>query len=448
MNRLWIRLSLVFGAVIVITSIVIALTSNLLPQTEAFRGIMRDEINAPGGLMENLRAYYREHGSWTDITTFWEQRPESFWIGPDAKLTVSVLDADGSVLTGKSVGDIVPASRLDNMLPIVVDGVLRGYVQIERVTLQPPDSLNAVLMQRLSHTLLNITLIVAGISLLAGIVMSRSLTAPISRLAAAARAIGSRKQYQQVQIEGSKEVRDLAQAFNEMSRDLEQAERLRRNLVADVAHELRTPLTVLQGNLQAILDDVYPLSKVEINRLYEQTRLLGRLVNDLHELSQAEASQLKLNRQPFNLAELTADQVELFGSLAEQEGIKLTADLPAQPLTVKADAARLAQVLGNLISNALAHTPSGGSVEVSLSSETDRAVLTVQDSGEGIPNAHLPYIFERFYRVDSSRSRRTGGAGLGLAIARAFVEAHGGTISATSDGIAGKGSAFTIKLPL
>jgi signal transduction histidine kinase len=240
---------------------------------------------------------------------------------------------------------------------------------------------------------------------------------------------------------------EVAKAFNTMAARLEEAETLRRNLVADVAHELRTPLSVLQGNLRAILDDVYPLEKNEIARLYTQTRLLSRLVNDLHELAQAEAGQLSLNRLPTDLVQLVRETVEVYESIAEDVGVTLTVAIDEPLPTVLADAARLTQVLHNLLANALRHTPAGGTVTVALTHSDNLVRLAVEDSGDGISAAHLPYVFDRFYRTDRARTRDTGGVGLGLAIVRAIAVAHGGQASAASLG-SGQGSSFIVVLPV
>jgi two-component system OmpR family sensor kinase/two-component system sensor histidine kinase BaeS len=251
-----------------------------------------------------------------------------------------------------------------------------------------------------------------------------------------------------VKVEGTIEVASVARAFNEMTAALEQNERLRRNLVADVAHELRTPLTVLQGNLLAVIDDVYPLEKAEITRLYEQTRLLSRLVEDLHELSQAEAKQLSLSLQPVQMDELVETVITTFEPIAKTGGVLLHVEVPPDLPMVLGDNARLSQVLHNLLNNALTHTPSGGQITIRAARHVDNLRLSIQDTGEGIPAEHLPYVFERFYRADRSRNRQTGGTGLGLAITKAIVEAHEGRVTAASEGIPGQGSTFTIELPL
>jgi signal transduction histidine kinase len=298
----------------------------------------------------------------------------------------------------------------------------------------------------LSRFLLILALGGGAVGITISVIASRNLTAPLRRLAAAARDIGARQFSRRVPLSGTDEVREVAQAFNEMAAQLEGAETLRRTLVADVAHELRTPLSVLQGNLRAILDDVYPLEKAEITRLYTQTRLLSRLVNDLHDLAQAEAGQLSLNLQPTALAALAAEIVESHGPGAEEAGVTLQLQAQAGLPMIAVDTMRIAQVLHNLIANALRHTPANGEILVAITGGAAGIHLVVQDTGEGIAPEHLPYVFDRFYRTDRSRARDTGGAGLGLAIVRAIVEAHGGTVAVESDG-PGLGSRFLLWLP-
>lgn len=332
--------------------------------------------------------------------------------------------------------------------PILVQGEKQGYIGIEEPPFALPPGQARFVLEQLSTGLLTLALIVGVIGVLSGVLMSRSLTAPLSRLTEAARAIGARNLSRRVKEEGTTEVAELARAFNEMAAALEQNEKLRRNLVADVAHELRTPLSVLQGNLLALLDDVYPMEKPEVARLYDQTRLLGRLVDDLHELSQAEANQLALNLQPVQLGDLVDTTVATFRSLAEEAHVTLTVEVPPHLPPLLADSARLSQVLHNLLNNALVHTPEGGRITIRADHRNDLLRLSVQDTGDGISPEHLPYIFERFYRADRARSRNTGGTGLGLAIVKAIVEAHGGRVTVLSEGKPGQGSLFTVEIPL
>ncbi len=296
----------------------------------------------------------------------------------------------------------------------------------------------------------NLAPILAGatlVSIAAGVLLSRNLTAPLSKLADAARSIGQRDLSRRVEVRGTQEIRDVAQAFNEMADQLQQSEILRQNLLADVAHELRTPLTVIQGNLQAILDDVYALDKAEIARLYDQTRQLSRLVDDLRELAQAEARQLHLETEPLDFAALTAEIAAVYEPLANAAGIDLRARISEGLPSIVGDRARLAQCIQNLLNNAIQHTPAGGEITLTLERDAGALKLSIADTGEGIAPEHLPHIFDRFYRADSARSRENGGTGLGLAITRAIILAHGGEITAQSAG-EGQGTAFVIQLPL
>ncbi len=297
----------------------------------------------------------------------------------------------------------------------------------------------------LTRSLISVVVIGSVLGIAAGVWMSRRLTAPLEELAKGTETIGAGDLSYRVKPQGSAEIVALAQSFNGMAGKLEEGERLRQNLLADVAHELRTPLTVLQGNLRAILDDVYALDKAEVAHLYDQTRHLHRLVSDLHELAQAEARQLPLNLQIIDLVWLVDDAVAIFAPIAEAEAVQLQVNLPKAPVMVQVDQARITQVLQNLLVNALRHTPAGGCITVRLLVD-EQVELVIQDTGDGIDAEHLPHLFDRFFRTDSARDRDHGGAGLGLAIVRALVEAHGGRVAVTSAG-RGQGSTFTISLP-
>lgn len=279
-----------------------------------------------------------------------------------------------------------------------------------------------------------------------GIWFSRSISAPIARLAQAAQRIGSGDLNHRVNVVGSQEITDLAQSFNKMATDLQQAEQLRRNLMADVSHELNTPLTVLEGHLRAALDHVYELDEAEIANLYGQTRHLILLVKDLRELAQAESQQLPLNKQTTDLVMLIDETLQMFEPVAEEKEVKITSALGDNLPTVTVDTLRVRQVLDNLIANALRHTPQGGQITIRAITTPDGVQLIVQDNGEGISPEHLPHVFDRFYRTDRSRSRETGGTGLGLAVVKALVELHGGQVQVESQGL-GQGASFIITLP-
>ena len=284
------------------------------------------------------------------------------------------------------------------------------------------------------------------IALLLTFVLSRRMSSPIGVLAKAARRLGGGDLSQRVQLQGKGEVEMLAQAFNSMAADLERAEQLRRNLVADVAHELRTPLSNIQGYLEAIRDRVMKPNAATIRSLNEEAALLSRLVNELQELSLAEAGELKLVYQAEDIAKLVKQAVTPWQPKIAAKEISLSLDLPDNLPLVNIDWQRINQVLHNLLENAVAHTRKGGTINVSAITQGDWVEVCVSDTGEGIPAEDLPHIFERFYRVDKSRARATGGSGLGLTIAKRLVEAHGGTITVQSE--LGKGSRFSFTLPI
>lgn len=314
----------------------------------------------------------------------------------------------------------------------------------------PPEQLTALasMMERLLlRQFLLYFVATAVIGSIAGLIVSRSLTAPLQTLAAAARDIGQGDLSRRVSETGSQEIRDVAHAFNDMAHDLENAEALRQNLLTDVAHELRTPLTVVQGNLRAILDDIYPLEKEEVARIYDQTRLLTRLIDDLRTLAQAEARRLALNLVDVEVASLVKDTAVAFKPIATSSQIELRIELLGALPTITADRDRLAQCVQNLVINAIQHTPPGGTVTVQAEKTRGELQIRVCDTGHGIAPEHLDHVFDRFYRTDAARSRENGGTGLGLAIVRALVEAHGGRVSASSPGT-NQGSTFVMHFAL
>jgi len=213
-----------------------------------------------------------------------------------------------------------------------------------------------------------------------------------------------------------------------------------------VAHELRTPLSVIRGKLEGVLDGIYPATPEHLEPILDEILLLTRLVEDLHLMALAEAGQLALEKRPLDVGDLLRDAQVNFGPQADDRGVTLALDLPEALPQVIADWRRISQVLGNLLTNALRHTPPGGRVTLSARAIGGAVEVTVADTGVGIPPEDLPYIFERFWRGDKSRSRAGGGSGLGLAIARQLVEMHGGRIGVEST--PGQGTRFTFTLPL
>ncbi|MFC1909554.1 ATP-binding protein, partial [Chloroflexota bacterium] len=270
--------------------------------------------------------------------------------------------------------------------------------------------------------------------------------APVKALSMSARRLGKGDFSQRIMVKDKGELGELALSFNLMADDLEHNEKLRRNLVADVAHELRTPLSNLRGYLEAVGDGMVAADKATIHSLHEEVDLLSRLVDDLQDLALAEAGELKLNLQADDVSELINRAVAAARAKAAIKEITVSGDLHGELPLVNVDAQRIGQVLRNLLENSIAHTAQGGTVTVSAIEQDRQVALSVTDNGEGIAAEELPNIFERFYRVDKSRARNTGGSGLGLTIARRLVEAHGGKIEVQSE--PEKGSRFTFTLPV
>ncbi len=283
---------------------------------------------------------------------------------------------------------------------------------------------------------------------LATLVANR-LSHPLRRLTQAAQTVAAGDLGVRVQSGPVREINELAQAFNTMTEALVRADQQRRQLTADVAHELRTPLSIIRGRLEGIQDGVYAATPDQVAVLLDETALLERLIEDLRLLALADAGQLLLYPESFDPALLLHDVARLFAPQAHAGGIALQVVTAEDLPEIAADPQRIAQVLGNLLSNALRHTPPGGTITLRAGwADLHRAAVTlaVADTGSGIAPDDLPHIFERFWRADRARTRSGGGAGLGLVIAKRLIEAHGGQITAQST--PGQGTTFTCTLPV
>jgi two-component system sensor histidine kinase BaeS len=252
---------------------------------------------------------------------------------------------------------------------------------------------------------------------------------------------------QRVAVKGNDELAELGRTFNFMAGSLEQAEESRKAMTADIAHELRTPLAVQRANLEALQDGIYSLTPDNLQPVLEQNRLLARLVDDLRTLALADAGQLTLERAPTDLIGLLQGVVERFQPQASGRGVQLVLELATTHLPLlNLDAIRIEQILTNLLSNGLRYTPQGSTIWIGVEGKGPEAAVTVRDSGPGIPEESLPFVFERFYRVDKARARAEGGSGLGLAIARQLARAHGGELTAANHPEGG--AVFMLRLPV
>jgi signal transduction histidine kinase len=394
----------------------------------------------------NIQKFITQHRGEKDLWAGLQELLEG--MQASSQIRYVMADLDGEVYAdskGNLIGERLNLSGSKPFAAFLVEGMpVLAYFE-------PLDAPNLQLIQQgftdsVNQSLLIAILLAGVLALLLALLLSQSILSPVSALTRAARRMENGDLSQRVQVRAGGELGELAQAFNAMADGLQRLEQLRRSMVTDIAHELRTPLSNVRGYLEALRDGVVEPSPVLIDSLHEEALSLNRLVDELQELALAEAGQLHLDIQP--LAVLPAVEKTLLAIRAQAHArqVSLHIDVPPGLPPALADANRFRQVLCNLLDNALTHTPAGGRITVQAGQAGDQIELRVQDTGEGIPAEHLPLIFERFYRVDQSRTRATGGAGLGLAIVRQLVEAQGGQVSAHSQ--VGQGTTMQFTLPI
>ena len=323
---------------------------------------------------------------------------------------------------------------------------VRGITGVEGLTMGMPEQVFLASVHR-SLIWVGIAILVAGFA--ASYALSSSITVPLRKLATAVGQIEKGDFDHRVAVNSGDEVGQLAGAINRMNQALNQNNRLRQRLLADVAHELKTPLAVIQGNLEGMLEGVIELNQKQLHSLYDETLHLNRLIRDLRDLSLAEAGQLFLEKRPTDINQIIIKAVHMLAPLAEEKAILLSHSLQSIP-EIQVDAARTNQILYNLLTNALRYTGEQGRVAVStaVARQGKQAYIKIEvaDNGSGISAEDLPFIFHHFYRSDQSRDRKSGGSGIGLAIVKQLVELQGGTIEVTSQ--LGKGSTFAVFLPI
>jgi signal transduction histidine kinase len=412
-----------------------------------------------------VAAYYQANGSWTGVASSLPplrapaaqpspRAHEGGRPGPDGQSPPApssefvLLDRNRKVIVpsaGYQVGEHVPVGRSSRETPIEADGQVVGIVLAtgRPIALDPKEQ---QYLTRTSQALFLASVISMLGALLVGAVLARTLTRPLRELTVATRAMAKGQLGQQVPIRSRDELGDLAASFNQMSVDLAKANELRMQMTADVAHELRTPLTVMAGYIEALRDGVLKPTPERFEAMNLEAQQLKRLVDDLRTLSLAEAGELPLTRQATAPRALLERVEAAFSPRAMQAHIALRITCDEQLPALDVDPERMVQVLENLVSNAIRHTDKDGMIVLSARSAGTDILLAVQDSGRGIAPEALPHVFDRFYRGEAGRAAESGESGLGLAIAKSIVEAHGGGITASSPGV-GQGATFTIRLP-
>jgi|688.fasta_scaffold248283_2 two-component system OmpR family sensor kinase/two-component system sensor histidine kinase BaeS len=463
-NRLWFRLTSAFALVIVVGVLVTVVVARQGAASRFAHFMLNHHMVRPEQLQATLIDYYVEHNGWYGLDT---QLASIIELATDGTMSdvmgnmmgmnnnhIQVIDATGAVVADsrtlpgnpRRLGQ--PMTTDVQRWPLLVNNTPVGELLAEGGLMVGGNMRNNSLVAGVTRAVLIAGMTAGLVGLVLALLLVRQITRPLGSLTRAAQQIAGGDLSVRVPVQSNDELGDLATTFNQMAGSLETQGKLRRNLMADVAHELRTPLAGIQGTVEALQDGVFPMTTENLQAVHDQVTLLNRLVEDLRTLANAEAGQLSLDQLPLNLVDLCQRQVTTFQPRATAKGITLTFQSQAPDLTVCGDDQRLGQVLNNLLDNALRHTPTGGAIQVEITSAKDLAHLAVIDNGEGITAEALPHLFDRFYRGDHSRDRRTGGSGLGLAIARQFVQAHGGRIWAESPPVGRQlGSAFIIELP-
>ena len=335
---------------------------------------------------------------------------------------------------------ILPAAFDRHMSGMMGGGMMGGSDSMSQLYIDFRSSFNEALMYAA------LVAVIAALAL--SLLFSKSVISPVLALSRATQRIADGRYDERVQVVGEDELSQLAARFNQMAEKIDQVEAMRRRLLGDVSHELRTPLTAIKGSMEGLMDGVLPANDETFQQIHAEADRLNRLVDDIQELSRVEAHAYQMDFRSLDVSSLVGTVIKQLAPQAETKRISLDLELTPDLPPVYADEDRAIQVLTNLTGNALQYTPEGGRVTISASRVNNEIQISIRDTGMGIPAEHLSHIFDRFYRVDKSRSRQAGGgSGIGLTIARALVEAHGGRIWVESDGD-GRGSTFSFTLPI
>jgi len=417
--------------------------------------------------MAQVTTYYQANSSWQDIHAHFlppgtalslaprsgqQPRPPAQERVPQQATSpayvFALVDLDGRVVMPAGsyrLDDRVSTEELAQGVEVVVDGQVVGFALVTGAApeLGPQE---VQYLARTSRSSLYAALAATAIALVLGALLARAFTRPVRELTAATHALARGDLAQHVPVRSQDELGDLAASFNQMSADLARANALRRQMTADIAHDLRTPLTVIAGYLESMRDGVLKPSQARFETMYTEARHLQHLVEDLRTLSLADAGELSLDRQPTQPRALLDRLVAAYRHRAGQQGVELRVQAEPDLPEIHVDPERMVQVLGNLIGNALRYTPEGGQIVLSARAQARAVQLVVADAGAGISPEDLPHVFDRFYRGDASRQQQGGESGLGLAITKSIVEAHGGSIGVESE--PGTGTTFTIALPV
>lgn len=455
------RLLLSFILIVVVSVGGVVIIARQGAATELRRFMFRGGMVGGEGLVEILENYYASNGSWQGVESLLGVSDNAAGRGAGRRQGMSpgmaggmmqrllLADSSGTIVvdtSGTSMGNSLSESELQSSVPLQVNEQTVGYLLPEG-GMRFSQVEEEFLISRISRAALIAGLIAGGVALLLALFLAYTLLRPVRELTQAAAQLARGDLSQRVPVRGDDELSRLGRTFNHMADSLQQAENSRRAMTADIAHELRNPLAVQRANLEALQDGIYEMTPENLQPVIDQNLMLTRLVDDLRTLALAESGQLELERSPTDFTGLVQRVVERFTPSAHAARVELHTQIAPQAAGIHPviDPMRVEQIVANLLSNALRYSPQGGSITLSISRQDPFVRLDLRDTGPGIPEAALPYIFERFYRADRSRSRQEGGTGLGLAIARQFAEAHGGRLTASNHPQGG--ALFTLLLP-
>ncbi|HEX6304818.1 MAG TPA: ATP-binding protein [Anaerolineales bacterium] len=454
------RLFLSFTLIVLVSVASFALLARQRTASEVQAFMFRGGMTGVDELVTTLEDYYRINQSWQGVEGILSAPGQGFGrgrgsgspgMGPgmagmmDQRLRLA--DAQGALVvdtSDPSPEGVLSAAELDGAIPLAADRRVVGYLLPEGGLVFSQED-ESRLLNRLNRTALTAGIIAGSVSLILALLLAYRLLRPIRALTGAAERLAQGELSQRVEVQGDDEIARLGDTFNRMAASLQQAERSRRSMTADIAHELRNPLAVQRANLEALQDGVYPLQPENLEPILEQNHLLTRLVEDLRTLALADADELDLERTRVDIVKLVKRVVDRFQPQMMANQIRAELASPEKCPSISLDPGRVEQILGNLLSNAIRYTPPGGHIDIRLNCSQSGIQLEVHDSGPGIPEEALPNIFERFYRADKARSRSEGGSGLGLAIARQLARAHGGRLTAENNPEGG--AVFKLTIP-
>lgn len=431
MRKLWVQITVALLLITWLSVGALALAVRSATETSFQHYMMNAQTTElSADLAARLEDYYRANGAWAGADSLLGGRSGSMMMMGGRRSSLLVADTAGVIRAASEpalAGELITGDERAAGLALTLDGAAIGWLTRRTPSMAMMGASEDAFLAQVWQALVLAWLGVSAAALVAGVLLARLLARPISALTAGARDLAAGQLGRQVEARGSEETVELATAFNDLSSRLAEGEALRRRMAADIAHELRTPLAVLRGQLEAMRDGVLPADDTRLANATDQTLMLGRLVDDLRLLTLAEARQLPLEKQPVEPAALLREAVAGFEPFALDAGVTLTCDAPDDLPTVAVDRVRMRQALGNLLTNALRHTPEGGVIRVRGEAEGLAVRVTVENTGRTLTPEQAARAFDPFWRADPSRTD-DGGSGLGLAITRQLVALHDGHI--------------------